>query len=153
MAILLEEEGLYDKARIYATDINDAVLMRAESGEFALPRMSEYTTNYLQAGGREAFSSYYSVNGEVARFDPSLIRNVVFARHNLVSDGVFNEFNAIVCRNVLIYFSRELQEHVHRLFDESLGRFGVLALGTKEALRSRGYDELDGPNRLYKRVA
>jgi chemotaxis protein methyltransferase CheR len=151
----MREEGLYENTRLYATDLNAAVLERAATGRFPLAKMREYTSNYLRAGGKEAFSSYYTVDGTSAEFDRSLRDNVVFARHNLVSDGPFNEFHAIVCRNVLIYFSGELQDHVHGLFYESLARFGVLALGIKESLaRSRyqhSYDELDAAGKLYRR--
>lgn len=152
LAIVLREEGLYDRARIYATDINEAALRAASQGEFPVQKMAEYTTNYLRAGGKAVFSGYYRANGTTARFDPSLLDNVVFARHNVVSDGVFNEFNVIVCRNVLIYFSKPLQEQVQQLFNESLGRFGVLALGPKESLHCGGYEELDGVQKLYRRA-
>src|SRR3954467_14138980 len=120
LAILLKEEGLYERARIYATDINDRVLERARAGRFPLEKMREYTENYLRAGGTDEFSRYYSVEGEWARFDPALIDQVVFAQHNLVSDAPFNEFNLIVCRNVMIYFGKALQDRVHELFYESL---------------------------------
>ncbi len=156
MAILLQEEGLYDKARIYATDINERVVARAAAGTFGLDRMREYTSNYMQAGGKESFSSYYTAHEDQVRFDPELTRNVVFAQHNLVSDKSFNEFNVILCRNVMIYFNRALQEHVHRLFHESLAMFGVLGLGNKESIRFSGhessYQELHEEQRLYRRV-
>src|SRR6059058_6638983 len=109
MAILLEEEGLYDRCRIYATDINEAVLRRARDGIFPLAAMQGYTANYIQAGGARAFSEYYTASYENAIFRPSLKRNVVFAQHNLVTDSSFNHFNVILCRNVLIYFDKTLQ--------------------------------------------
>jgi chemotaxis protein methyltransferase CheR len=129
MAILLEEEGLYDRARVYATDMNERVLRQARTGIFPLDRMKEYTENYLKAGGAREFSGYYTAGYDGARFSQALLRNVVFAQHNLVTDRSFSEFNAILCRNVLIYFDKALQTRVHRLFYDSLATFGVLALG------------------------
>lgn len=156
-AILLREQGLYDRARVYATDINDAALERAEAGAFPIDKMREYTVNYIAAGGTRPFSEYYSAKGNQAWLDRSLADNVVFARHNLVSDGSFNEFNVILCRNVMIYFERELQDRVHGLLHESLGVFGVLGLGAKESLRfsrhQHCYDELVSDQKLYRRVA
>ncbi|HKH90197.1 MAG TPA: protein-glutamate O-methyltransferase CheR, partial [Gemmatimonadaceae bacterium] len=109
MAILLEEEGLYDRARLYATDINDVVLQRARQGIFPLDRMQEYTENYLRAGGKRSFSEYYTAKYDGALFTPSLTRNIVFSQHNLVTDRSFSEFHVIFCRNVLIYFDKTLQ--------------------------------------------
>lgn len=156
LAILLQEEGLYERCRIYATDINEAVLEGARSGVFPLEKMQEYTENYIKAGGERAFSEYYTAAYDGARFDRSLLENVVFAQHNLVSDGSFNEFHAVVCRNVMIYFDRELQDRVHGLFHESLVRLGVLALGDKESIRFTSfadkYEELDPDEKLYKKV-
>jgi chemotaxis protein methyltransferase CheR len=156
LAILLKEEGLYDKSRIYATDINDKVLERAQAGGFPMERMRDYTENYIRAGGTEAFSTYYTAEGETAYFDTSLRDQVVFAQHNLVSDGPFNEFNVIVCRNVMIYFGKSLQDRVHDLFHDSLDHFGVLALGHKESIRftrhEQEYEEIDGPEKLYRKV-
>jgi chemotaxis protein methyltransferase CheR len=156
LAILLDEEGLYERARIYATDINEAVIERARLGVFPLDKMQEYTQNYIRAGGKRAFSEYYNAAYDGAQFDRSLIRNVVFAQHNLVSDRSFNEFHAIVCRNVMIYFDRSLQDKVHGLFHESLATFGVLALGHKESIKftrfAESYEELDADERLYRKV-
>jgi chemotaxis protein methyltransferase CheR len=156
LAILLREEGLYDRARIYATDINDRVVERAREGAFPLAKMRDYTENYIRAGGTEAFSTYYVADGETARFDPSLLDQVVFAQHNLVSDGAFNEFNLIVCRNVMIYFGRALQDRVHKLFYDSLESLGVLALGHKESIRFSPhegcYAELDAHEKLYRKM-
>ncbi|HEV2060302.1 MAG TPA: protein-glutamate O-methyltransferase CheR [Solirubrobacteraceae bacterium] len=144
VAIALHEEGLLERTRIYATDIDQAALERARSGAFPLERMQLYTENYQRAGGRESFSRYYSSDGSVARFDPALAAGTVFAQHNLVTDGSFNEFQLIVCRNVLIYFGAELQEKVLGLFGASMTRLGVLALGRKESLRhSRHADEYE----------
>lgn len=144
VAIALHEEGLLERTRIYATDIDETALERARSGTFPLERMQLYTENYQRSGGREAFSAYYTTVGKVARFDPALAAGTVFAQHNLVTDGSFNEFQLIVCRNVLIYFGAELQEKVLGLFGASMTRLGILALGRKESLRhSRHADEYE----------
>ena len=157
LAILLHEEGLADRARIYATDINEGVLRQAKDGTFPVERMKDYTRDYIRGGGQAAFSDYYKTFGEVVKFDPALVDNVVFAQHNLVSDGSFNEFNLIVCRNVMIYFDRALQDKVHQLFYESLVRFGIIGLGHKESIRftahAGDYAELDAHEKLYRRVA
>jgi chemotaxis protein methyltransferase CheR len=155
LAIALREDGLLERTRIYATDINDVALQRAGAGAFPLERMQRYTENYLQAGGREAFSSYYATDGDSARFDPSLVEGIVLAQHNLVTDGSFNEFHLIVCRNVMIYFGLALQEEVLQLFGDSMIRFGILALGRKESIRrSRHADEyepLDEVEKIFRR--
>jgi chemotaxis protein methyltransferase CheR len=157
LAILLREEGLYDRTRIYATDINESVLERARTGVFPLEKMREYTQNYIKAGGTSAFSEYYLAKYDGAQFQRSLTENVVFAQHNLVSDGSFNEFNVIICRNVMIYFDRILQDRVHRLFYESLMTFGVLGLGHKESVRfsphADRFEELEPNEKLYRKVA
>ncbi len=157
LAILLLEEDLYDRTRIYATDINEAVLERARAGVFPLDKMREYTQNYINAGGPRPFSEYYLAKYDGAQFQRSLVDNVVFAQHNLVSDRSFNEFNVIVCRNVMIYFDRALQERVHTLFYESLVTFGILGLGHRESIRQSPYEEryaeLDPAEKLYRKVA
>jgi chemotaxis protein methyltransferase CheR len=139
-AILLEEEGLLDRARIYATDINDAVLRQAKAGIFPLNRMQEYTDNYIRAGGKRSFSEYYTAKYDGALFSPSLTRNVVFSQHNLVTDRSFSEFNVVFCRNVLIY----------------LVMFGNLALGSKESLRfsqyEACYEKVHPREKLYRKV-
>jgi chemotaxis protein methyltransferase CheR len=156
LAILLKEEGLYDRTRIYATDINDRVLEQARGGHFPLEKMREYTENYLRAGGSEEFSSYYTVEGETASFTGELCDQVVFAQHNLVSDAPFNEFNVIVCRNVMIYFGKTLQDRVHELFYDSLEPLGLLALGHKESIRFTRYEDryepLDPQEKLYRKM-
>lgn len=156
LAILLREEGLESRTRIYATDINGVVLQQAKEGIFRLDRMQEFTQNYLRYGGRCSFSDYYTVFGDRARFDASLLDHAVFAQHNLVSDASFNEFNLIVCRNVMIYFDRALQDKVHGLFHRSMARSGVLALGHKESIRFTShvdaYEELDRHEKLYRRI-
>jgi chemotaxis protein methyltransferase CheR len=157
LAILLAEAGLSERIRIYATDINEAVVARARAGVFPLEKMQEYTQNYIRAGGTRAFSEYYLAAYDGAQFDRSLADSIVFAQHNLVSDGSFNEFHAIVCRNVLIYFDRTLQDRVHQLFHDSLAMFGVLVLGTKESIRftrfADRYEELDAAEKIYRKVA
>jgi chemotaxis protein methyltransferase CheR len=152
LAIVLREEGLYERTRIYATDINEAALEQARTGEFALSKMSDYTRNYLRSGGKAAFSDYYRAVAGSARFDAALTDNVVFAQHNLVADGAFNEFNVIVCRNVLIYFGRELQQRVFGLFDASLSRRGVIALGVRDPLERGDYEQLDPVHNLFRRT-
>ena len=157
LAIMLAEEGLIERCRIYATDINERVLDKAREGIYPLELMQKYTQNYIHAGGTRSFSEYYTAAYGNAIFRPALREHVVFARHNLVTDGSFNEFNLVLCRNVMIYFNRSLQDRVHHLLYDSLANFGVLGLGTKEALsvaplRDR-YEELDAPYRLYRRVA
>jgi chemotaxis protein methyltransferase CheR len=157
LAILLHEEGLYEKTRIYATDINEHVLQTALEGVFPLERMKLYTQNYIRSGGKGDFSEYYVAAYDSARFARSLTENVVFAQHNLAMDRSFNEFNAIVCRNVMIYFDKALQDHVHGLFYESLTTFGILALGHKESIGftrlANRYEEIDADERIYRKVA
>ena len=156
MAILLEEEGLYERARIYATDINEVVLQRAKSGIFPLDRMQEYTENYIRAGGTRSFSEYYTAKYDGALFRQELLKNVVFSQHNLVTDRSFAECTVILCRNVLIYFDKALQERVQGLFYESLSTFGILALGSKESLRFSKYEQcfeaLSAPDKIYRKV-
>jgi chemotaxis protein methyltransferase CheR len=157
MAILLREEGLYERARIYATDINEVVLEQARSGIFPLEKMQEYTQNYLRGGGTRSFSEYYTAAYGGALFSPSLRENVVFAQHNLVTDRSFSEFNVILCRNVMIYFDRSLQNRVHELFYESLPMYGILALGSKESLKFSKYEDcyeaVDAREKIYRKVA
>jgi chemotaxis protein methyltransferase CheR len=156
MAILLHEEGLYPRCRVYATDMNEAVLAQAKAGIFPLARLQEYTGNYLQAGGTGSFSEYYTAKYGNVIFQRSLSENVVFAQHNLVTDGSFNEFQVILCRNVLIYFNGALAGRVHRLLYESLAPSGLMALGNRESIRftphEACYEELDGREKIYRRV-
>jgi chemotaxis protein methyltransferase CheR len=156
LAILLREEGLASRVRLYATDINDKVLERAQEGAFPLERMRQYTQNYIHAKGRDDFSSYYTVDGSWARFDPSLTEQVVFAQHNLVSDGPFNEFDLVLCRNVMIYFSKPLKDRAHGLFYDSLHTFGVLGLGQKESIKFSPHEDryatLASGTKLYRKT-
>jgi chemotaxis protein methyltransferase CheR len=157
LAILLQEEGLYDRCRIYATDINDAVLKKAKEGIYPLDLMQSYTSNYIKAGGNREFSNYYTAAYDRAIFKSSLRDNVVFAQHNLAGDASFNEFHVILCRNVMIYFNSQLQADVHRLLYASLVVFGILGLGAKETLKfsphEHAYEEIDKAAKLYRRVA
>jgi chemotaxis protein methyltransferase CheR len=156
LAIVLDEQELLARTRIYATDINEEVLRRARDGVIRLDKMQEYTQNYVQAGGTRAFSEYYLASYDDAQIERRLLENVVFAQHNLVSDRSFNEFQLIVCRNVMIYFDRALQDRVLTLFDDSLATLGVLALGHKETLRysvlADRYEELDGYEKLFRKL-
>ena len=135
MAILLKEADLLHKSLLYGTDINPQVIEKARRGIFPVSQMQKYSENYIKAGGEKDFSSYYTANYHLAKFDSSLQGKMVFSTHNLVSDASFNEFQLILCRNVLIYFERDLQTKVFELFDNSLENLGFLALGSKESLR------------------
>ncbi len=135
LAILLEEEGLYDRTQIYSTDINDIALAKAEEGVFPSKLLKEYEHNYRLAGGKADFSSYYTEKYNFFRMSDVIRRNIVFSHHNLVSDGVFCEVHLILCRNVLIYFDRPLQNRVFNLFFEALRYGGFLCLGTRESIR------------------
>jgi len=156
LAIMLEEQGLYDRCRIYATDISDVMLERARQGVFSLRYMQDYTRAYQAAGGLHDFSTYYVADHQHAVLRKSLKRNIVFSQHNLVCDSAFNEFQLIVCRNVLLYFDQTLRERAHDLFDASLSNFGVLVLGKKESLRftqhANRYRELREGLRIYRRL-
>jgi len=156
MAILLQEEGLYDRCRIYATDMNATVLQQAKAGIFPLKQMQDYTQNYQQAGGKRSFFEYYTSGYEHAIFNSLLKQNLIFSQHNLVGDSAFNEFNVIFCRNVLIYFNKILQERVQALFYKSLVRFGILGLGRQESLMltsySQHYEELANHEKLYRKI-
>ena len=156
LAILLQEERLYDKCRIYATDISQAVLRRARDGIFPLAAMRDYTNNYHQAGGASEFSDYYTAQYDSVIFSSALRNNVVFSEHNLATDGSFNEFQVILCRNVMIYFNKDLQARVHNLLYDSLSMFGVFGLGNKESLkftpRAAFYEHLNECDKLYRKV-
>nr|WP_258000516.1 protein-glutamate O-methyltransferase CheR [Bacillus sp. Marseille-P3661] len=156
MAILLYEAGLYDKAKIYATDMNEDILRKAEKGEFPIHRMQVYTRNYHQAGGEKEFSKYYSASYDHVAFHSFLKENIIFGHHNLATDHSFNEFHIIICRNVLIYFNQILQNRVHRLFYDSLTTNGYLALGNKEVITftplANRYEEVDSDEKIYKKV-
>lgn len=156
MAILLEEEGLLGRSRLYATDMNGEALDFARTGIFPLARMREYTANYQQAGGTRSFSEYYTASYGAAMFHERLRENVLFAQHNLATDTSFSEFNIILCRNVLIYFDRTLKERTLRLFGDSLSPTGFLCLGRRESLRftnvADAFEEVDPRERIYRRI-
>lgn len=156
LLILLEEEGLLKRTKIYATDINQKVLKQAREGIYPARFIAAYTAGYYASGGKKEFSAYYTSNYGSIKFNSSLLKNVVFYPHNLASDVSFNEFHLILCRNVLIYFNRELQDRVFSLFDESLVTLGYLALGKKETLSlspiSKEYEFIDKENRIYRKV-
>jgi chemotaxis protein methyltransferase CheR len=156
LAIMLEEEGLYDRSLIYATDINEVSLRQAREAIYPAELMQKYTQNYVQAGGQQSFSEYYTARYDFAILRPTLQRNIVFSQHNLVSDAPFNEFNVILCRNVMIYFNRGLQERTHNLFHESLAMFGILGLGSRESLRFMPHEHMYEPlvpgEKLYRRM-
>lgn len=134
MAILLKEEGLYERVQIYATDFNTTVLEKAKDGIYAIHNIKEYTYNYQQAGGKASFADYYTAKYDSVMIDTSLKKKITFAEHNLVTDGVFGEMHVIICRNVLIYFNRDLQNNVINLFYDSLSSGCFLCLGTKESI-------------------
>ncbi len=156
MAILLSELNLLGKAIIYATDINHAVLDTAKKGLFPLRLMKDYAENYRDSGGKKDFSGYYTANYGLAKFDENLSKKMVFSQHSLVSDRSFNEFDLILCRNVLIYFDKDLQDRALQLFDDSLARLGYLALGTKETLKytsvQKNYQQLR-KDKIWKKIS
>ncbi len=155
MAIILQEEGLYNRTTIYATDFNQLALNKAKDGIFSTAMMKEYTANYQLSGGKESFSNYYTSSYDNVIMDQSLKKNIVWANHNLVTDSVFAEVNLVLCRNVLIYFDKDLQNKVQTLFYNSLINGGILCLGSKESLRFTdlyaNYSELDTKQRIFKK--
>lgn len=156
MAILLKEEGLIDRAILYATDINAQSLRAAESGIYKLARMRQFTENHRRAGGRGSLSDYYHAAGDSAVMDGALRKKIVFSDHSLATDSVFSEVHFVSCRNVLIYFNRELQSRALRLFEESLCSRGFLGLGSKESLRfsavAERFTEYCTAERIYRKV-
>ncbi|MDQ3623709.1 MAG: protein-glutamate O-methyltransferase CheR [Verrucomicrobiota bacterium] len=154
LAILLHEEGLIERTRLYGTDLSAAVIEKAKAGIFPLSAMREYTENYLQAGGRGEFSEYYASDAGHAVIARALRKNIVFARHDLVTDGSLNEFNVVFCRNVMIYFNKVLQQRVHQLIYESLVPLGVLCVGRGENLRLTSHEAhyavINEQERIYR---
>lgn len=155
MAILLREEGLLDRALIYATDINPKALAVAESGIYAVDRIAGFTENHRRSGATTSLSDYYTAAYDRVVFDKSLRSQIVFSDHSLATDSVFAEMHLISCRNVLIYFSRELQERAVGLFREALLRRGFLGIGSKESLRfsthAGAFDEFVPSERIYQK--
>jgi len=156
IAIVLKEEGLLERSIIYATDINQQSLQTAKQGIYALDGMKAYTQNYLLAGGDGEFSRYYMARHNSALFDRSLTQNMVFSPHNLASDKSFNEFQLIICRNVIMYFNQRLQDKVIGLLYESLCPFGFLGLGDKESLllsdKRELFEETDRKEKIYRKI-
>jgi len=156
MAILLKEAGLLHKAIIYATDINPAVIENIQKGIFPLSQMKQYSENYILSGGEQDFSSYYTVKYGFAIFDAELKTKMIAATHNLVSDRSFNEFQLIFCRNVLIYFDKELQDKALTLFNDSLEKLGFLVLGTKENIRfykvANQFAQLPNREKIWRKI-
>jgi chemotaxis protein methyltransferase CheR len=156
MSILLQEEGLLDKTRIYATDINESALQKAKDGIIPIDRMKQYTKNYQASGGTQSFSDYYVSDHGMVMLRPFLRNNIVFARHNLVTDRSFNEFHVILCRNVLIYFNSLLRDQVHELFCDSLVQNGFLIVGSKESISFtpmvNRYETWLDTHRIYRKI-
>ncbi|MFS0634390.1 protein-glutamate O-methyltransferase CheR [Mesobacillus foraminis] len=156
MSILLYEEGVFDKAEIFATDINPAMLEKAKRGSFPLEEMQHYTKNYLEAGGKRAFSEYYKAVKDRVFFHPFLSEKVQFSQQDLAKGESFNNFDIILCRNVLIYFNRNLQNEVHKLLYNSLSHSGFLGLGKREGIKFNSYEdcygEIDASERLYRKI-
>ncbi|MHB8848603.1 MAG: CheR family methyltransferase [Burkholderiales bacterium] len=156
LAILLQEEGLYDRSRLYATDMNEVILARARDGIYPLEKMLAYEKNYRNAGGKMNLTDYYTAQYGRAIFHGSLKKNIVWSQHNLVTDGSFNEFHVILCRNVLIYFDQSLQARVHKLLYDSLITFGMLGLGQMESIRfspyETNYEAMDSLEKWYSKI-
>jgi chemotaxis protein methyltransferase CheR len=154
LAILLKEEGLYNRSRIYATDFNDAALEKAKARIYPLERMKDYSTNYQKAGGQKSLADYYRARYQSTIIDTSLQDNITFANHNLATDGVFAEMHLILCRNVLIYFNRTLQNRVLSVFRDSLCYNGFLCLGSKETIQfsdvQNNFVEFAAKERIYQ---
>ena len=156
MAILLTEEDLFNKCRIYGTDLNPDALATASRGAYSAPHVARSERDYKEAGGARSWSDYFQISGKEAKILPSLQRRVTFFQHNLATDASFNDFHVIFCRNVLIYFSKPLQDRVHELLYQSFVRFGILGLGANETLhvtpKEKHYKALDETARLYRRT-
>jgi chemotaxis protein methyltransferase CheR len=155
LAILLQEEELYERATIFATDFNENALMKAKEGIYPLKAIQKYTANYQKAGGCCSFADYYHAQYDMAIMNPALKSNITFANHNLVTDGVFGEMHMILCRNVLIYFNKTLQNRVLNLLEQSLVYGGFLCLGTKESLRfsevAKAFKTIHDQYRIYQK--
>lgn len=156
LAILLSEEGLYERCQIYATDYNSDALRKAEEGIYQLEQVKEYMDNYRKSGGKDSLSRYFHSQYDSVIMDSSLKRNITFAAHNLATDNSFCEVNLILCRNVMIYFNQELQARVFSLFSESLSPNGFLCLGTREGILSSGiersFDTISREYKIYKKL-
>ncbi|RZJ82342.1 MAG: protein-glutamate O-methyltransferase CheR [Flavobacterium sp.] len=157
LAVLFTEEELYNRSFFYGTDINQDVLAHAKEGIYDLQKMKLYSENYIQLGGNNSLANYYTAKYDAAMLNRTLKKNVLFSVHNLVSDGAFNEFQMISCRNVLIYFDAKLQEKVISLFYESLANFGFLCIGSKESIRNnelaKKFKLVDKKNNIYQKIS
>lgn len=155
-AILFAEENLYNRSFFYGTDINSEVLTIAKNGIYSLNKMKQYSENFVSTGTINSLAKYYSAKYDAASIKHSLKKNVLFSVHNLISDGVFNEFQVISCRNVLIYFNKDLQHKVIELFYNSLSNFGFLCLGSKETIRDKELSDrfkiIDKKNNIYQKL-
>lgn len=155
-AVVLKEEGLYERSMIYATDINPVSLEKARNGVYRIDDMQKYTVNYQKSGAKQSFADYYSAFSEMAAIDPALKKNIVFADHSLATDAVFAEMNYVSCRNVLIYFEPELQDRAIGLFHDSLGRQCFLGIGEKETLKFSKYEShfevWSSAERIYRKI-
>jgi len=154
MAIMLEEEGLYDNCHIYATDFNTQSLEQAKKGIYSFNKIEKYLNNYHLSGGKKNFNDYFDYYGESIQIDKKLARNITFAKHNLASDSVFGQFNLILCRNVLIYFGKQLQNRVFSLFYDSTLPLGYLCLGSHESLNHNPllkYDTIFDKQKIYRK--
>lgn len=155
MAILLKEEGLHERSQIYATDFNAQILKKAKQAIFSIELIKEYTANYIAAGGKGDFADYYTAAYESIILDKEIRERIVFSDHNLATDSVFGEMHMVVCRNVMIYFNRELQDRVVKLFADSLCYRGILCLGSKESLTFNAHGNLFEPlnekEKIYKK--
>ena len=157
LAIILHEEGFYEKSTLYVTDTNKGNLDRAQDGMFSLGGVRELEKTYNASGGRGRLGEYFSGGRLNGIFKPQLRRNMVFAQHNLATDGSFNEFNMIACRQALEPLSDAARVHAHEVLFASLGMFGILAVGPQDSIRNttheRRYKELDGEQRIYRKIA
>ena len=156
MAILLHEANLLQKSLLYATDLNASAIQNIQRGIFSMAQMKQYSENYIASGGKKDFSTYYTAKYDWAKFNDQLKQKMIIATHNLVSDRSFNEFQIIFCRNVLIYFDKKLQDHVLKLFDDSLEKLGYLILGSKENLRfspiASNYTQLSNKEKIWRKI-
>ncbi len=156
LSILLQEEGLYEKCYLYATDIDDQALAKAKDGIYPIKDMKEFTKNYNKAGGKKSLGDYYTAKYDFAMLNSNLKKNIIFSNHNLATDSVFGEMDLIVCRNVLIYFNRELQDRVFGLFKDSLCEDGILCLGSKETIRvskhTEHFEDVAAAKKIYRIV-
>jgi chemotaxis protein methyltransferase CheR len=156
LAIMLYEAGLYQRCRIYATDMNEDIILQAKSGSIPNKKAEHFSNNYIFAGGKEQLSQYFLISEGALTLSPNLLSNILFSHHNLVADRSFNEFHVIFCRNVLIYFNQWLRDHVHSLLFDSLAMNGYLVLGDRETIRftkhAKCYLNLSPSQKVYKRI-